>query len=291
MRSRPRTRSFLTLLLALTGALTVLSVGPAGAATGFGDVDDDAYYAEAVAWMVAEDITTGVEAGCFGPALDVTRGQVAAFLHRLDDSLGNTPEPTAHPFSDVVAAYQQDAVGWLYGEGLTTGVADGRYAPNRSITRGDFAVLLWRYAGSPETEGGVPFVDVTRDYQRVAVAWMAEQGITTGTTPETFDPDGTVDRAQAATFLFRYVDPGTFARIESVDTCTRGLRIALQTGGLTKAEALCAAPHLTAFDVDYLLDVVKDRQDASYDLIVAAATVGTECLTLDRIADLSRVFL
>ena len=107
----------------------------------------------------------------------------------------------------------------------------------RSITRGDFAVLLWRYAGSPETDGGVPFVDVTREYQRVAVAWMAERGITTGTTPQTFDPDGTVDRAQAATFLHRYVDPGSFARIESVDTCTRGLRIALQTGGLTKAEA------------------------------------------------------
>jgi hypothetical protein len=254
-------------------------------------VETDSYYTDAVAWMVGEEITTGIESGCFGPSLDVTRGQVAAFLYRLDDSRGNNPTAVPHPFADVTAAYQQAPVGWLYGEGLTTGVSPTRYAPNRSISRGDFAVLLWRYAGSPATADLAPFLDVTRDYQRVAIAWMAEQDITTGTTPLTFDPEGRVTRAQAATFLFRYIDPAEVAPAFVAETCTRELRLALEVGGLTTPEALCAAPWLTDFDVEYLLAVVADREAASFGLILAAATIGAECLTPDRIADLSRIFL
>ena len=257
----------------------------------FGDVENDRYYSDAVAWMVGEGITTGIETGCFGPSLDVTRGQVAAFLHRLDESLGNEPVAVAHPFRDVVAAYQQAPVGWLYGEALTTGVSPTRFAPNRPISRGDFAVMLWRYAGSPATDAPLPFVDVSREYQRVAVAWMAEQDITTGTSPTTFDPQGLVNRAQAAAFLFRYVDPAEVAPALVAEACTRELRLALEVGGLTTPEALCAAPWLTDFDVDYLLAVVDDRETASFELIIAAATIAAECLAPDRVADLSRVFL
>lgn len=288
MRPTPRTRRFLTLLIAATLSLVAIAPGQAAA---FGDVENDAYYTDAVAWMVGEEITTGIETGCFGPQLDVTRGQVAAFLHRLDESLGNEPETVTHPFVDVTARYQQDPVGWLFGEGLTTGVSPTAYAPDQSISRGDFAVLLWRYAGSPAADGASPFVDVTRDYQREAIAWMAEQGITTGTSALTFDPDGFVNRAQAATFLFRFVDPAAVAPALVAEECTRELRLALEVGGLTRPEALCAAPWLTDFDVEYLLAVVADRETASFELIVAAATIGTECLTFDRIADLSRIFL
>ena len=152
-------------------------------------------------------------------------------------------------------------------------------------------MLLWRYAGSPTAAAPSPFVDVTRGYQRTAVAWMAEQDITTGTSPFRFDPDGAVTRAQAATFLFRYVDPVEVPSFAATGTCTRDLRIALEIGGLTTNEAKCAAPWLTDFEVDYLLDVLEDRARASIDLIFAAATIGAECLTPDRVADLSRIFL
>ena len=37
-----------------------------------------------------------------------------------------------------------------------------------------------------------------------AVAWLAEEDITTGTTPTTFSPDDPVTRGQMATFLWRY---------------------------------------------------------------------------------------
>lgn len=300
MRKTPRTRTLLSLMVAAVVTVTAAAPGIAAAAERFGDVEPDAYYSDAVSWMVAEDITTGIETGCFGPSLSVTRGQIATFLyrldqseglHRLDQSEGDDPTVDSHPFRDVTAAYQQDPVGWLYGAGLTTGVSEDRFAPNAAITRGDFAVLLWRYAGSPVVDTISPFTDVTRDYQRSAISWMADEEITTGTSPTTFDPDGLVDRGQAATFLYRFADPDEIEPLEGTATCTLELRLALEAGGLTTTEARCAAPWLTDFEVEYLLDVVGDRATASIDLIFAAATVGAECLTPDRVADLSRLFL
>ena len=291
MRPIPRTRIFLTTMIAASLFLGAAVTATAGATGGFGDVEHDAYYTDAVAWMVGEEITTGIASGCFGPTLDVSRGQVAAFLHRLDESAGNNPAHGPHPFLDVTAGYQQEPVGWLFGQGLTTGVSPTWFAPDRSISRGDFAVLLWRYAGSPPAAAPLPFGDVTSDYQRAAIAWMAEQDITTGISPFRFEPDGAVTRAQAATFLFRFVDPVHAPPFVAAGTCTRDHRIALEIGGLTTTEATCAAPWLTDFEIDHLLDVLEDRTPASLELILAAATIGRECLTADRVADLSRLFL
>ena len=86
-------------------------------------------------------------------------------------------------------------------------------------------------------------------------------------------------------------DPTDVPEFVATGTCTRDLRIALEIGGLSASEAKCAAPWLTDFEVDYLVDVLQDRTPASFELIVAAATVGAECLTPDRIANLSRLFL
>lgn len=42
-------------------------------------------------------------------------------------------------------------------------------------------------------------------YYSVAVAWLKQAGITTGTTATTFSPDAAVTRAQMAAFLLRMV--------------------------------------------------------------------------------------
>jgi S-layer homology domain len=47
-----------------------------------------AFFAEAVAWLSETGITTGVSPTRFAPEDDVTRGEMATFLHRL----ARTPE-------------------------------------------------------------------------------------------------------------------------------------------------------------------------------------------------------
>lgn len=54
----------------------------AGSAASFTDVPTDSYYAQAVAWAVEHDITSGVGSGRFDPDAACTRAQIAAFLYR-----------------------------------------------------------------------------------------------------------------------------------------------------------------------------------------------------------------
>ena len=48
----------------------------------FGDVNADAYYADAVLWAVKEGITSGTSATSFAPASGCTRAQIVTFLYR-----------------------------------------------------------------------------------------------------------------------------------------------------------------------------------------------------------------
>ena len=268
---------------------------PVAATSGFSDVEDDVYYSDAVNWMAAEGITTGVDLDCFGPNERISRGQTAAFFFRLDDSQGNDPQSAWHPFTDITAAYQQGPVGWLYASGITTGTSTTTFAPGAPISRGDFAVMLWRYAGRPNPRTGHSFIDVHRRYQHSAISWMAEANITTGTGLVTFSPDDTMTRAQAATFIFRFVAPGELTKTSDVTgarTCTRGLRVALETGGLTPTEARCVAPYLAGFDIEFLIKVVADEARAPITLVIAVAeSLRVGCLSNTKIAELTRLFL
>ena len=55
---------------------------PAASGSGFSDVSSDAYYADAVAWAVQQNITTGTGDGKFSPDADCTRAQIVTFLYR-----------------------------------------------------------------------------------------------------------------------------------------------------------------------------------------------------------------
>lgn len=116
-------------------------------AAGFFDVPNGRFYTKAVDWLKAQGITTGVGANRFAPDDQVTRGQMATFLWRLEGEPAGSP-PAG--FSDVRAgAFYADAVDWLLYRGITTGVGGNRFAPDDPVTRAQMATFLWRLAGSP----------------------------------------------------------------------------------------------------------------------------------------------
>ena len=278
--------------LALTLAGTLLPA-PAQGATGFDDVRADRWYTEPIAWLVHEDITTGTEPGCFSPYDPVTRGQIVAFLYRLDEARGNEPRPADHPFDDITAAYQQAPVGWAYDSNVTVGTSATTFTPGAQVTRGDFAALLWRYAGTPAPRQPHPFDDVHRAYQQDAVAWMAERGITTGTSATTFHPEATMTRAEAATFLFRFMDrPALEGPAPAAETsCLAPLRNALEAGGLTPTEAACAAPRLIDIGLERVLGILDGSAPFSFDVLAPVADVAAACIPADRRATVIRLFL
>ena len=114
-------------------------------------------------------------------------------------------EVETSPFSDVsTSAYYYEAVKWAQEKGITGGIGNGLFGPNRPCTRAQIVTFLWRAAGSPEPKSMSSFSDVSADsYYAKAVAWAVENGITVGTSSTTFSPDDTCTRAQSVTFLFR----------------------------------------------------------------------------------------
>lgn len=62
--------------------LWVINGSPKADAADFSDVAADAWYAQAVAWAAAQEVTLGDGAGHFLPGDSCTRGQAVAFLHR-----------------------------------------------------------------------------------------------------------------------------------------------------------------------------------------------------------------
>ena len=210
----------LRLLVLSAVAITVATVpsSPAAGLAGFGDAIPGRFYADAVQWMVDNDITTGTTPTCFSPDDPVTRGQAAAFMWRME---GEPGPGAAHGFTDVVAAWQQDPVSWMVGQGITTGTTPTTFSPDDPLTRGQMAALLHRLAGAPAAPPPVRFNDIVRPWQVTPVGWMVAMAITVGTSPTTFSPEDTVTRGQLATFFHRYKGTPAVVIDDSSPRCDR----------------------------------------------------------------------
>ena len=132
------------------------------------------------------------------PASKVT--VIAAFAEKKAEPIA--PEKL---FADVSAEeYYYEAVKWASENGVTGGIGENLFGANLPCTRAQIVTFLWRAAGSPEPKGMSGFVDVSADaYYAKAVAWAVEQGIVSGTSATTFNPDAVCTRAQSVAFLYR----------------------------------------------------------------------------------------
>jgi glucose/arabinose dehydrogenase len=168
----------------------------------FADVAPGRFYSNAVGWAALNQITTGTSASSFSPDDLVNRAQFATFLWRM---VCEPPASGPAPFQDLVTpSFYDAAVDWLWSEGLTTGRTPTAYAPNGSLTRAEFATFLFRLAGEPAGAPASGFGDVVDgSFYEAAVEWLKWRGLTTGTTPTTYDPDRAITRAEAVTFLYR----------------------------------------------------------------------------------------
>ena len=171
----------------------------------FVDVSETEYFYDAVLWALENEITTGTSPTTFEPYTTCTRGQELTFLWRVAGKPAYTL--TKNPFEDINDTdYFYDAVLWALENEITTGTSPTTFEPYTPVTRAQVVTFLWREAGEPIPEiTENPFVDVDEtQYYYQAVLWALENGITTGTSPTTFEPDVGCLRGQIVTFLFRY---------------------------------------------------------------------------------------
>ena len=109
------------------------------------DVDEDAYYAEAVRWALSEGVTSGTTDTTFAPDATCTRAQAMTFLFK---AMKAAAEGMAD-FKDVADSdWFASAVAWAVENGVTAGVGGGLFGPDNDCTRGQIVTFLWKlYAG------------------------------------------------------------------------------------------------------------------------------------------------
>ena len=99
------------------------------------------------------------------------------------------------------------AIYWAADKGITKGYSDGTFGINKSCTRGEAVMFIWRMAGqpAPKSASKSPFKDVPTSHTFYkAILWASQKGITTGYSDKTFRPKDTCTRGQIMTFILRY---------------------------------------------------------------------------------------
>lgn len=155
-------------------------------------------------WLRTDKHTTsmtGYGNGLFGPEDKVTRAQVAQIFYRLlkDQNVAITAS-----FSDVADdAWYAKAVNTLASLGIIKGTSEGKFDPNRAISRAEFCAIATRFAKVASTVKN-PFADINeQDWYYTAVTTAASYDWVNGMSDGNFHPHDVISRAQAATIINR----------------------------------------------------------------------------------------
>ena len=156
----------------------------------FADVARGSWYYDAVEYVYANGLMEGTSAAAFEPDANMTRAMVWAVLARID---GETISG---------AGWASDARAWA----MESGVSDGT-DPNGLIKREKLVTMLYRFAGEPEHGGCLSAYADAKSVSSWAVgamAWAVEEGVISGVTSTTLEPQSTATRAQCAAVLMRF---------------------------------------------------------------------------------------
>lgn len=173
----------------------------------FVDVRPGDYFYDSVQWAVNLDITKGTSATTFSPKQGCTRAQIVTFLWRAANS--PAPRSSTNKFTDVYATTHADymkAIIWATEQGITTGTGNGKFSPDATCTRAQIVTFLYRFKSNPAVYGSLNFSDVNKTEHAAfynAILWAVNNKITTGYGNGIFDPNGTCNRGDAVTFLYR----------------------------------------------------------------------------------------
>ena len=150
----------------------------------------------------------GVGNGLFAPDDALTRGMFVTMLARLA-GVNQADYPDSR-FADVEAsAWYAPSVSWAASKGIVSGVGDGKFEPNRNITRQEMAVIMAGYLAwkgidtTPGTEASaynIADLDDIAPWALKSVCFCYEKKLLTGR-GTSFAPLANATRAEACVVL------------------------------------------------------------------------------------------
>ena len=172
----------------------------------FVDVAPNAWYKDAVQYAYDQGLMTGVSATEFDPEATTTRAMIVSILARLE---GVTTAEAAG-FADVTDEWYATAVNWAANVGVVNGYEDNTFQPNTAITREQLAAILMNYAACIGQDVSARasldnYTDQPSTWAQEAISWSVAEGLLTGVTADTLQPQGAATRAQVAAILQRFL--------------------------------------------------------------------------------------
>lgn len=158
-----------------------------------------------VSALAAEGVIDGLPDGTFGPANDVTRGELAKLVLTVS---GREEKGGEAAFADTEGTWSMKYVNGLAGVGIirTDDYPDG-FQQGEEATRVEVITMLMRSMGydRPMGEVALTFTDVDglTDEQAYYVDCAVRRGIIKGMPDGTLKPDENISRAEVATMLRR----------------------------------------------------------------------------------------
>lgn len=183
-----------------------------GSKTGYTDVAETDWFADAVVEASRRNIFSGYPDGTFRPNETLTRAMAVSLLYRISGQSGDYTA-SARVFTDVAATeWYASAVGWARKNGIVSGTSDTTFSPNATITREQLAKMLYGYTvyatGNPSYQAPVGYTDFDKisGYAIQAMCWAVSHGIISGDSATTLSPQKYASRAQAASIFVRYLN-------------------------------------------------------------------------------------
>ena len=173
----------------------------------FLDVAPNAWYKDAVQYAYDSGLMTGVSANEFAPEATTTRAMIVSMLARLE----GVESAESAGFTDVAANdWYATAVNWAAASGITSGTGDGNFSPNTAITREQLAAILMNYAAYKGEDVSAradltSYTDQPSTWAKETMSWAVAEGLISGVTADTLQPQGAATRAQVAAILQRFL--------------------------------------------------------------------------------------
>ena len=194
----------LTVILSMTVSSPVSSVGG-----NFTDVRKSDWFFESVEYVYENGLMKGVASALFDPEGNLTRGMCVTILFRI----AGEPETSGENiFSDAKGEeYYAVPVLWASNSGIVYGRTTSTFVPDGTITRAEFAAMLFRYINSEGMSldevrtGSPPDINKIPSYAKDAVLSMYKSGIINGREGGVFDPEAYITRAETAAMIERFV--------------------------------------------------------------------------------------
>lgn len=119
----------------------------------------------------------------------------------------NASAASASTMTDIPSgSWYESAVRYCLNNNYMNGESETKFNPNGTVSRAQMVQVLYNLEGQPGyTSGHTPFEDITSgSWYYNAVRWSEENGIASGTSATTFEPNAPVTREQVATFFANY---------------------------------------------------------------------------------------